>query len=129
LNRDPEKLEIYHNFIREQLESGIIERADSTNCPKHFFITHKMVTREDAKTTKNRVVFDASAKANEHSPSLNDCLETGPSLNNQLWSILVRMRFKPIVLTVDLKKAFLQIRIRKEDRGVLQFHWINYVKN
>ena len=41
----------------------------------------------------------------------------------------MRMRCKPIVLTGDLKKAFLQIRIRKEDRGVLQFHWINNVKN
>ena len=30
----------------------------------------------------------------------------------------------PVTLTGDLKQAFLQIRIRKEERDALRFHWI-----
>ena len=88
-----------------------------------------MVEKLDAETTKYRVVFDASARENKHSPSLNDCLYTGPPLQNLLWEILVATRFKPIALAGDLKKAFLQIQIREEDRNALQFHWIKDTKS
>lgn len=33
------------------------------------------------------------------------------------------MRFHPIALTGDLKQAFLQVRIKKEERDALRFHW------
>ena len=42
------------------------------------------VIRETAETTKLRVVYDASAKANEKAPSLNDCLNPGLALKNKL---------------------------------------------
>ena len=52
------------------------------------------------------------------------CLHTGPSLQNKLWSILVRGRFHPVAITGDLQKAFLQVRIREEDdRDALRFYW------
>ena len=37
---------------------------------------------------------------------------------------MLRIRFRPIVLCGDLKKAFLQVIIRESDRDVLRFHWI-----
>ncbi|XP_028393616.1 uncharacterized protein LOC114517961 [Dendronephthya gigantea] len=40
-----------------------------------------------------------------------------------LWNILIRSRFHPILLTGDLQKAFLQIRIKEEERDSLRFHW------
>ena len=55
---------------------------------------------------------------------MNDCLETGPALQNSLWSVLIRTRFKPIALHGDLQKAFLQIRIKADDRDALRFYWI-----
>lgn len=70
---------------------------------REFYIPHKPVIRESAESTKLRIVFDASAKANEKSPSLNDCLEKGPALQNLLWDILVRNHLKPIALAGDLK--------------------------
>ena len=61
----------------------------------------------------------------EESPSLNECLEAGPPLPKLLWNALVRNRVKSVALTADIKQAFLQVRIRAEDRDVLRFHLIN----
>ena len=55
---------------------------------------------------------------------MNDCLETGPTLLNLLWRVLIRKKFKPIALCVDLQKASLQIRIKADDCDALRFHWI-----
>ena len=59
--------------------------------------------REAAESTKVRIVFDASARANDRSPSLNDCLETGPPPQNLIWEILTRNRLQPVTLNGDLK--------------------------
>ena len=80
------------------------------------------------KSTKLRVVYDASIKS-ESGFSLNDCLEKGPPLQNKLWHILIRTRFRSVVLCGDIEKAFLQIRIRENERDCLRFHWskkVNY---
>ena len=45
------------------------------------------------------------------STSLNEYVETGPPLQNRLWDILIRSRFRPIILCGDIEKTFLQIRI------------------
>jgi hypothetical protein len=55
---------------------------------------------------------------------LNDCLETGPPLQNLLWDVLVMNLLKPVALSADVKQAFLQVRIRTEDRDSLRFRWI-----
>ena len=68
-------------------------------------------------------MYDASAKP-EGSPSLNECLETGPRLQNLLWKILVRIRMRPVVITGDMKQTFLQISITEEERDALHFHWL-----
>ena len=91
---------------------------------REFYIPHKPVVRESAETTKLRVVYDASARAHSGAPSLNECLNPGPPLQNQLWSVLVRARIHPVVIAGDLKQAFLQVRIREIDRDALRFHWL-----
>ena len=79
---------------------------------------------ESAETTKIRIAYDTSAKPNKDSVSLNECLETGPPLQNSLWDILIRSRFRPILLCGDIEKAYLQIRIRESEKDVLRFHWV-----
>ena len=98
--------------------------TDEPQGEREFYLPHKPVVREAAESTKMRIVFDASAKAEQTSPSLNDCLETGPPLQNLLWSVLVRNRFKPGALCGDLKQAFLQVRILEADQDALRFHWL-----
>ena len=104
------------------MRDGVVENAPDQTKGKEFYI-HKPVIRENAETTKMRIVYDDSAKVREGVPSLNDCLHTGPSLQNILWSVLVRGRFRPVSITVDLQKAFLQVRIREDDRDTLRFYW------
>ena len=119
------KLEEYDTIIREQLEEGVVEEAEMPAKGKEFYIPHKAVIRENAATTKMRIVYDASARAKDTAPSLNECLETGPLLQNQIWRVLVHGRFHAVAIAGDIRKAFLQVRIREEDRDALRFHWID----
>ena len=44
------------------------------------YLPHHAVSREEKKTTKCRVIFDALAY-DEHEVSLNDCILSGPGFN------------------------------------------------
>ena len=123
LQRELNLLAGYDSVIQDQLVTGIVERVTSEPVGGEFYIPYKPVIRESAESTKLRIVYDASAKANEKSPSVNDCLEKGPSLQNPHWDVLVHNCLKPITLAGDLKQAFLQVRIRAGDRDILRFHW------
>ena len=59
----------------------MIEEASDNQSenPKEFFVPHKPAIRQNAGSTKLKVVYDASVKS-ESGYSLNDCLEKGPSL-------------------------------------------------
>ena len=95
-------LEKYDKIIQEQLAEGIIEKVTDKPKGKEFYIPHKPVIRESAESTKIRIVFDGSARANKRSPSLNDCLETRPPLQNLLWNVLVRNWFKAVALAGEV---------------------------
>ncbi|GFT44317.1 putative RNA-directed DNA polymerase from transposon X-element [Trichonephila clavipes] len=69
---------------------------------------------------KIRPVFDASAR-DKSQPSLNDCLNRGPSLNELIPDIIDRFRVYPIGLSSDIEKAFLQLSIIPEHRDYLRF--------
>ena len=101
----------------------MIELAPQEASDKGFYIPHKAVVKNTAETTKLCIVYNASAKESRTSPSLNDCLNPGPLLQNLLCSILVCSRFLPILLTGDLEKAFLRVRIKEAERDALRFHW------
>lgn len=118
-------IERYDQVIQDQIEAGIVERVSGpVTGRREFYIPHKPVLRESAETTKLRVVYDASARANSGAPSLNECLNPGPPLQNQLWNVLVRAHFHPVTIAGDIKQTFLRVRIREEDRDALRFHWL-----
>ena len=114
----------YDAVIRNQLASGIVKKAPEQVSGKEFYIPHRPVVKESSETTKLRIVYDASARASDDTPSLNECLHAGPPLQNKLWSVLVRNRIHPVALSGDLRQAFLQIRIRESERDMLRFHWL-----
>ena len=110
------ELQRYNDIIQTQLSQGIVERTDEVvKDGREFYIPHEAVVRENAESTKIRIVYDGFARTNASVPPLNECLEIGPPLQNQLWNVLIRNRFYPVVIAGDLKQAFLQIRVRRED--------------
>ena len=130
LEQNPEIFKAYDQVIRDQLVNNVIEKVSENQSenPKEFFLPHRPVIRQNAESTKLRVVYDASAKS-ESGYSIKDCLEKGPSLQNKLWDILIRTRFRPVILCADIEKAFLQIRIKEKERESLKFHWIENLTN
>ena len=80
--------------------------------------------RDTAECTKICIVHDGSAQSSKSAPSLNECSQTGPPLQNKLLSVLAKNGFYPVALAGDLKQAFLQVRIREEDRNTTRFHWL-----
>ena len=68
------------------------------------------------------MLYDALARVNEEAASLNECLNSGPLLQNKLWSILVHSQFHPVIIVRDTKQAFLQVHLREKDRDALRFH-------
>ena len=122
LKQNPSLEEDYRNIVKEQLEAGIVEPApEEPTGERLFYMPHKPVVREEATTTKVRMVFDASAKEHPLSTSINECMYPGPPLQPLLWDILVRARMSSHLLLADLKKAFHQIAVREEDRDAFRF--------
>ncbi|MEE4247410.1 MAG: DUF1759 domain-containing protein [Kangiellaceae bacterium] len=124
MRQDPKLLREYHSILMRQKEIGVVEEAatDKVSSPLHY-LPHRAIVREDAGSTKVRVVFDASARANRFSASLNDCLQTGDSALTTIPRLLQAFRIKEVALTADVEKAFLQIRVDEKDRDALRFLW------
>ena len=100
-------LDQYNIVIRDQISQVVVEEAPEEVSGREFYIPHRAVIREQAESTKLRVVYEASVREHDNAPSLNECLYTGPPLQNQLWSVIVRNRFHPVAIAGDLGKAFL----------------------
>ena len=124
LSRDKSLEEGYNRYLLELESQGMIEEVPSDQIDRTpvFYLPHRPVVKPDSVTTKIRPVFDASA-ASSDSISLNDCLYVGPNLLTDLVSILIRFRRWPVAVSGDIKKAFLQIEVREEDRDVHRFLW------
>ena len=71
--------------------------------------SHHPVFRKDKKTSKLRIVFNASAK--ENGPSLYEVLFKGPQLTPLIFDIIIRFRTYAIALTSDIEKSFHQLSV------------------
>jgi len=125
LDKDPNMKQLYNAVLKGYEKEGIIEEVPSSEIVSPYptyYLPHRPVVRESSMSTKVRPVFDASA-VGYNGVSLNDCLESGPSLNPNLVEILIRFRRWKVALTADITKAFLQICIQRGDQDVHRFLW------
>ena len=126
LSKNPEYFEKYNQNFSDQLEKGVIEKVTpdmERGFQKHYIPHHAVITPLH-NTTKMRVVYDASAKLNKASKSLNECLYRGPNLLADLCGLLLRFRLKEIALLADLEKAFLQVALQESERDLTRFLWL-----
>jgi hypothetical protein len=108
---------MYDGIIRDQLSRGFIEVVQNDDNTHGHYIPHHAVQKEST-TTPIRVVYDCSCKQGNNA-SLNECLDTGPCLINDLVKILHAVAF-----TSDTEKAFLNIQLCERDRDYTKFLWI-----
>lgn len=81
-----------------------------------YFVPVQVVFKETSETTKVRPVFDASAKSS-NGKSMNDYMMVGPTIQQDLFSVLTSWRKHKIAMTADIEKMYRQIRI--DDRDVV----------
>ncbi|XP_055906004.1 uncharacterized protein LOC129941403 [Eupeodes corollae] len=89
------------------------------------YIPHHCVLKPDSSTTKLRVVFDASCKTSS-GKSLNDILKVGPTLQDDIFTILVRFRTHRFVLMADITQMYRQILVSPKDTNTQCILWRNY---
>ena len=113
---------MYNHIIKEQERRGFIEKINPS--PPVHYIPHHHVSK-DSKTTRIRIVYDCSCRLSPNYPSLNDCLEIGRSLVNDLCSILLRFHVHKFALSTDIKKAFLHVKLDVSDQDFTRFLWLS----
>ncbi|XP_006814244.1 uncharacterized protein LOC102804080, partial [Saccoglossus kowalevskii] len=119
----PDVIKKYDDIIAEQRRRDFIEEVNEDDTSIGHYLPHIAVKRDSA-TTPIRIVYDCSCSQGASFPSLNDCLQTGPSLINDLPSILLQFRSNNIALTSDIEKAFLNVRLEEDERKFTKFLWL-----
>ena len=119
---DPSLYENYNSILLEYVELGFIELVPDRSPIIGHYLPHHGV-KKDSDTTPLRIVFNASSRA-KGELSLNNCLQTGPSLTAKLYETLVNFRVNPVAAIADISKAFLRIGLSPECRDFCRFLWI-----
>jgi len=113
----------YQKFIQEYYDMGHMEKVPNLELDsKAFFLPHHHITQESSQTTNLRVVFDGSAKTTS-SLSLNDLLMVGPTLQKDLFDLIIRFRTFKYVLSADITKMYRMIKIHKDDQDMQRILW------
>ena len=99
--------EQYDNILKDYEREGIIEKVIEVCEPgTSHYLPHGAVIKEHRDTSKVRIVFDRSSKQKDQ-PALNELLHSGLCKLSLLYDILIRFRLGAIVITTDIKQAFL----------------------
>ncbi|XP_043504537.1 uncharacterized protein LOC122525681 [Polistes fuscatus] len=103
LSRKPKIRDEYIKFLSEYEELGHMTRIEGGPHEDRFYLPHHAVLKHTSITTKLRVVFDASAKTS-NGKSLNNVLMVGPTIQEDLFALLIRFRSRAIAITADIAK-------------------------
>ena len=115
----------YEAALEKYLDEGYaVEIGDAT--PKIIkekgthYLPHHGIRKKS--TGKLRVVFDSSAKGAQNL-SLNNRLNVGPKLQQELHGVLTAFREGELAFTSDIKAMFSRIRLDKEDAKLHRYLW------
>lgn len=122
LERHPNIKAQYIEFINEYKSLGHMSQCTSDFSQLKYFLPHHHVIREASTTTKLRVVFDGSLKTSS-GISLNDVQFTGPSIQSDLFSILVKFRKHTFVAMADIEKMYRQIQVHPSQQNLQKIVW------
>ncbi|CAG9105568.1 unnamed protein product [Plutella xylostella] len=121
LAKNPKLAEDYKAFMDEYIALNHMEPCKQTSIFE-CFLPHHAVQRSEALTSKVRVVFNASAPTST-GVSLNDLMYTGPNLQQDLQSIIMKWRTYQYAWTADIEKMFRQIKVNEQDQCYQKILW------
>jgi len=80
----------YSEFMQEYEELGHMNQinGDTSNTEERYYLPHHVVIKNSSSTTRTRVVFDGSC-CSSNGLSLNDTLLVGPTVQRDLYSIVL----------------------------------------
>nr|XP_022904560.1 uncharacterized protein LOC111416698 [Onthophagus taurus] len=112
----------YSKFMSEYLSLGHMRHVSGKLTFPNYYLPHHGVVRETSSTTRLRVVFNGSQPTST-GVSLNDCLHTGPKLQNELIDVLMRWRRHAVAFSCDLEKMYRQIKVHEDDLPFQRIMW------
>lgn len=130
LHQNPTLLDMYTQFMREYIMLGhMTKMEDDVLLPNanqcgtvDYFMPHHGVLREGSLTTKLRVVFNASCPSSS-GWSYNDCQLAGPTIQSDLFAILLRFRQYAYVLAADIEKMYRMVWVKTKERPLQKIVW------
>ena len=112
----------FHLAVESWIRKDFIQKTEGNinKESEQYFLTCFMVLKEDQPLEKGRLVVNGARTFG--GKSLNDYLETGPNLTNDLSDILLRLRRQKWVVC-DMQNMFLNIKVTPEDRKFLRLFY------
>ncbi|KYN11439.1 hypothetical protein ALC57_16407 [Trachymyrmex cornetzi] len=123
LQKNKRMREQYTAFLRRYEELGHMTRvAHDDHASPVCYLSHHGVMKESSLTTKLRVVFNASAPTST-GVSINDLQMVGPTIQQELLTILLSFRQHPYVVDADIAMMYRQVNIEPTQRSLQQILW------
>lgn len=121
LSKDSKLEHQYNESLQEYLTLGHMSKASDSDTP-FVCLPHHAVIKESSSTTKVRGVFDASAKTS-NGKSLNDVLFVGPTIQSDLFELLIRWRRFQFAFSGDIEKMYRQVRVNPKHTNFQSILW------
>jgi hypothetical protein len=116
-------MEILENNWSEKVPEQEINRDDHPT----YVLTSRPVIDISRKTTKCRIIINASQPDPKTKMTLNKMLLQGPNFLPQIMEVILILRQYKYVFTIDVSKMFFSVELKKEsDRDTLRYLWSNF---
>ena len=118
----PKQKTQYVEFMNEYVIMNHMAEVVPHHESECFYLPHHFVLKDNSSTTKLRVVFDGSAKSSS-GLSLNNCLQVGPTVQPDLFTLLLKFRFRQVAIKADIAKMYRQFAVHPEDAKYQLIVW------
>ena len=123
LDKDPDLKKQYSDFMDEYERLGHMKELPASALHEKLnFIPHHPVFKLDSLTTKLRVVYDGSATT-DSGVSLNDVLLAGPTVQPELFDVLMKYRAKRVAISSDFVKMYRSFKVHPDDLYLQNVLW------
>jgi len=130
LQEHPDLHQAYSEFMQEYEDLGHMNQIneDKSSAEERYYVPHHAVFKSSSSTTRTRVVFYGSCRSS-NGLSLNDTLLVGPTIQKDLYPIVLQFRIQQIAFTADITTMYHQLRLHQDDRQLQRILWRRSLRN